>query len=84
MEKPYFADNLSERQAEVIMHYVSVLGSKLEDIHYIKTEEYLSDIYPVDIVVFEPVENFDYYTVATVGLSSYRFEENFARSNCFI
>jgi len=80
MEEPYFSKDLSERQISVIVHYLKNLGITPNDFYYVKSEEYLSDLYPIDIAVFEPVEGFDYYIISTVGLSEYYFTKNFARS----
>ena len=80
MRKPIFAEELSDRQAQVLVHIMANIGSSPEHMHYIKSEEYLSDIFPIDLAIFEPTEFVDYYVAQTVGLSSYYFTENFARS----
>lgn len=84
MGEPYFSKELSERQTAVVMHYLRNLISDPNDLDYIKTQEYSSDIFPVDIVVINPSEYFNYYVVGTVGLSSYRFDKNLARSELFM
>ena len=80
MAEPYFSEELTERQLAVILHYMQVTGATPDDMHYLKTEEYIGDLFPVDLIVFEPTANFKYYTIATVGLSEYKFSNNFARS----
>ena len=80
MLDPYYSKELSERQIEVLIHYFNYFGVEPNDVHFIKTEEYYTDLFPVDLVVVEPNDKFDYYTIATVGLSEYRFDENFVRS----
>ena len=79
MAEPYFSKELSERQTAVVMHYLKNLGADPYDMDYVKTQEYNSDVFPVDIAIIDPSELFNYYVVATVGLSSYRFNKNFAR-----
>ena len=80
MLKPYFSEEISDRQAQVLVHIMANIGSSLEHMHYIKSEEYLSDIFPIDLAIYEPTEFVDNYVVQTVGLSSYYFTKNFARS----
>lgn len=80
MLEPYYSKELSERQITVLVHYFNYFGVEPKDVHYIKTEEFYTDLFPIDLVVIEPNEKFDYYTIATVGLSEYKFDENFARS----
>ena len=80
MKVPYFSDGLTDRQIFVMMHYIRALKTTPDDLHYIKSEEYAHDLFPIDIVVFEPTKEFDYYVVGTVGLSDYRFDKNFSRS----
>jgi hypothetical protein len=80
MLKPYFSEEISDRQAQVLAHIMANTGATFENLHYIKSEEYLSDIFPIDIAVHEPTEFVDYYIAHTVGLSSYYFTTNFARS----
>ncbi|MBQ9793186.1 MAG: suppressor of fused domain protein [Clostridia bacterium] len=79
MGEPYFSKELSERQTAVVMHYLKNLIADPNDLEYVKTQEYKTDVFPVDIVIVKPTEYFNYYVVATVGLSSYRFDSNFAR-----
>ncbi len=78
--EPYFSKDLSERQIQVVAHTMNLIGAEPEGIAYFKAEEYIYDIFPIDIAVFAPTEVFDYYIIQTVGLSSYRFDKNFARS----
>jgi len=80
MAEHYFSEQLSERQLSVVLHYMDILGATPDNMHFLKTEEYIGDLFPVDLIVFEPTQKFKYYTVATVGLSEYRFNNNFARS----
>ena len=80
-DEPYFSEELSDRQLKVVMHCFKVLGVTPDYLHYIKSEERIYDLFPVDVAVFEPAfEEFNYYVATTVGLSSYRFDNNFARS----
>ena len=76
--EPYFRKDITDRQAEVVGFFMASLGSDAKRIHYIKSEEYYSDLYPIDIAVFEPTKYFDYYVAITSGLSNYRFDNNFA------
>ena len=78
-QKPFFSEVLTDRQVAVINHYIEVMGFKLEDFHYIKSQEFMSDLFPVDIAIFGPTEDFNYYTITTVGLSQYKFPKFFAR-----
>lgn len=78
--EPYFSEEVSPRQLEVIAHIIESIGSDTDSMDYIKTQEYMSDLFPIDVAVFDPTEKCDFYTVSTVGLSSYRFGQNFARS----
>lgn len=80
MLETYYSKELSERQIEVLVHYFNYFGVAPEEVHYIKTEEFYTDLFPIDIVVIEPNKKSEYYTIATVGLSSYKLDENFARS----
>ena len=77
--EPKFAEELSERQVAVCMHYLKTLGLSPDEMQYIKTEIETFDIYPVDLAIFEPSEAFDYWVITTVGLSEYYFNENLAR-----
>lgn len=78
--KPYFSKDLTERQIQVMAHTMNMIGEPPEGIAYFKAEEYIYDLFPIDMAVFAPTEVFDYYIVQTVGLSSYKFNNNFARS----
>lgn len=78
--EPYFRKDITDRQAQVVSFFMAALDSDEDRIHYIKSEEYFSDLYPIDIAVFEPTKYFDYYVAMTAGLSNYRFDSNFARS----
>lgn len=80
MDKPNFSKDLSERKLAVVGHYAANLGVDPYSIHYVKTQELFTDIQTVDIAVFEPSKNFDYYIAITAGLSHFRFERDFARS----
>lgn len=80
MDKPYFAEEISDRQAEILGFIMGNIGASFEKLHYIKSEEFLSDIFPIDLAIHEPTEFVDYYVAHTVGLSSYYFTQNFARS----
>lgn len=84
MLDPYFSKELSSRQIQVLIHYFNYFGVEPNDVHYIKTEEFYSDLFPVDLVVIEPNSKFDYYTIATVGLSEYKFEEKYVRSELLL
>lgn len=76
----YFSDELTDRQIQVIMHTMSYIGSTPDDISIIKSEEYISDTFPIDIAIFKPNDNMDCYIMQTVGLSSYYFSKDVARS----
>ena len=78
--EPYFRKEITDRQAEVIAFFMTHLGSDPDHIHYIKSEEYYSDLYAIDLAIYEPTKYFDYYVAHTVGLSDYRFDTNFKRS----
>ena len=78
--EPYFRKEITDRQAEVVAFFMTHLGSDPEHFHYIKSEEYYSDLYAIDLAVFEPTKYFDYYVAVTAGLSDYRFDKNFSRS----
>lgn len=78
--EPYFRKEITDRQAEVVAFFMTHLGSDADHFHYIKSEEYYSDLYAIDLVIFEPTKYFDYYVAVTAGLSDYRFDKNFARS----
>ena len=80
MLEPYYSKELSERQIEVLVHYFHYFDVDPKEVHYIKTEEFYTDLYPIDLVIIEPNKKFDYYTIATVGFSEYKLDENFARS----
>ena len=80
MGEPKFSEELSERQTAVVLHYLKNLVAEPSDVTFLKSQEYYSDIFPIDIAIFKPTEFFNYYIVSTVGLSSYRFDNNFARS----
>ena len=82
--EPIFSKNFSDRQAEVVAHIMTCIGSSTDNMYMIKSQELYSDLYPIDIVVFEPTETCDFYTISTVGLSQYFFEKNFARSELMI
>ncbi len=78
--EPKFAEELSERQVAVCMHYLKILGLSPDEMQYIKTEIEAFDLYPVDLAIFEPSEAFDYWVITTVGLSEYYFDgDNLAR-----
>lgn len=83
MEK-YLSNNITDRQKKVLEHYVKTGGFDVENVEYIKNEEYLDDPSSVDIAIFAPTENFDYYTVATVGLSSFQPDPSLACAEIFM
>ena len=76
----FFSENLTDRQIKTLFHTMKFIGAKPEDIIYLKSEEYLEDIFPIDLAIFKPNENIDCYVMQTVGLSSYYFEKDVARS----
>lgn len=78
--EPYFGKDITDRQAEITGFFLGNLGCDPDRMHYIKTEEYFADLYAIDVAVYEPTKYFDYYVATTVGLSDYRFNKNFARS----
>ena len=76
----FFSDNLTDRQVQTVLHTMKFIGSKPEDVMYLKSEEYVNDTFPIDLAIFKPNENIDCYVMQTVGLSSYYFEKDVARS----
>ena len=82
--EPIFSNDFSDRQAEVVAHIMTCIGGSTEGMHMIKSQELYSDLYPIDVVIFEPTETCDFYTISTVGLSEYFFDKNFARSELMI
>ena len=78
--EPYFGKEITDIQAEILGFFMGHLGSDPDHMHYIKTEEYYTDLFAIDLAVFEPTKYFDYYVATTVGLSDYKFKRNFARS----
>lgn len=79
LDEPFFSESLTDRQMEVINHFIDVMGFKLKDFNYLKSQEFLTDLYPVDVAIFGPTENFNYYTLSTSGLSQYLLHKNFTR-----
>ena len=69
-------NSLSDRKKRVLLHLESELDSPLGSAEYIITDRELGEPDPVDFVLMEPSEEFDYYYLSTVGLSKYRFENN--------
>lgn len=84
MGEPKFSEKLTVRQAAVLAHYIGTAGLESDNMHYIKSEKYSSDTFSVDIAVFEPMKDFNYYLISTVGLSDYWFDKNFARCELFM
>ncbi len=81
----HFRQNITDRQASVLAHYVGVLGFDEKKMHYFQSEEFLEDKgSAIDIVIFEPTDDFKYYLITTVGLSSYKTNENFAPVEIFM
>lgn len=80
----YFADNLTDRQIQVVLHTMSFIGAKPEDVLYLKSEELLEDTFPIDLIIFKPNKNIDCYIMQTVGLSSYYFDKDIPRSELFM
>lgn len=72
-------DILSDRQVAVLNHYIDIMGFTVADMQYIRSQQFMTDLFPVDIAIFAPIENFNYYVITTVGLSQYRFRKGFAR-----
>ena len=48
--------------------------------HYVKNQEFLSDLFPIGIAIFEPTKEFDYYIISTIGLSQYYFPKGVQRA----
>lgn len=80
----YFSKVLTERQEDVISHIAGVGGFDLDLVQYIKTEEYFDDPSSIDIAIFAPTDNFNYYLVSTVGFSSYQPDPKLARAEIFM
>ncbi len=80
----YISKVLTERQEDVVAHIAGVGGFDLEQMQYIKSEEYFDDPSSIDIAIFAPTENFNYYLVSTVGLSSYQPDPKLARAEIFM
>lgn len=78
--EPYFRKELTERQSEVAAFFMKCLGSDVDHMHYIKSQEYYTDYFPIDLIIYEPTEFFDGYVAITAGLSDYRFDKFFGRS----
>ena len=76
----FFSENLTDRQVKVVLHTMEYIGAKPEDVMYLKSEEYINDTFPIDLIIFKPNDNIDCYVMQTVGLSSYYFEKDVARS----
>ena len=76
----FFSSNLSQRQLATILHTMGYIGATPEDVSYIKSEELFEDTFPIDLVIFKPTKEVDYYVMQTVGLSSYFFDKNVRRS----
>jgi len=74
--EPNISKDLSERQCAVIAHYVKVLNADVDRMRYLHCEKKIFEAFPVDIAIFEPNDTCDFYTIATVGLSSYRFNDS--------
>lgn len=82
--EPYSFDNTTERQYKTLAHTLSTIGGKAEQVHFFKSEHNPFDLYPVDIAVIEPTEEFENFIVTTVGLSAYKFMKDFARAELII
>ncbi|MBQ3047717.1 MAG: suppressor of fused domain protein [Clostridia bacterium] len=78
--EPMFSEDITDRQAEAVAFLMAHLGSDVDHMHYIKFEQYYSDLHAVDIAIFEPTKYFDAYVAMTAGLSDYKFNKNFKRS----
>lgn len=79
-----FVNGLTDRQASVLAHFVKNLGLKTDTMHYFKTEQFLEDKSSIDVVVFEPTDEFEYYLITTTGLSAYQFSQDFAPAELFM
>ncbi len=77
--EPFFSEYLTDRQVEVINHFIDIMGFELNDFRYLKSQEYLTDLFPVDVAIFAPTEKFNYYTITTCGLSQYLLNKYFNR-----
>ena len=81
----FYRKNISDRQADVLAHYVDILGLDADAMEYFKAEEFIDDKGgPIDIAIFEPTESFGYYLATTAGLSAYRTSKNFAPVELFM
>ncbi len=79
LNEPFFSEYLTDRQVEVINHFIDIMGFELNEFNYLKSEEFMTDLYPVDVAIFAPTKDFNYYTLTTSGLSQYNLYKNFTR-----
>lgn len=75
MEKEIF-DKLSDRKKAVLLHYEKTLASPLLDGTYIFAQDDIFD--DVDYILLPPGDNYEYYTLSTVGLSAHSFNPHLA------
>lgn len=80
----HFAKFLTDRQIKVVNHIASVVGFDIDEVEYYKSKEYLYELSSIDIAVFYPTENFNYYLFSTVGLSAYQYNPKMARAELFM
>ena len=80
----YLSNNLTDRQMAVMGHIINVGGFDVDDVEYIKNEEYFDDPSSIDIAIFSPTKDFNYYLVSTVGLSSFQPDKTLARAELFM
>lgn len=80
----YMSEKLTDRQEKVVMHIVNYGGFDLDEVEYIKSEQYFDDPSSIDFAIFYPTENFDYFLVSTVGLSSFQPDLSLARVELFM
>ena len=84
MINKFLSNDLTDRQTDVLVHIARVGGFNLDDVEYIKNEEYFDDPSSIDIAIFSPTKDFNYYLVSTVGLSSFQPDKTLARAELFM
>ncbi len=81
----YFSNKLQERQSAVVNHFLEKGLFDADQSMYFKGLERPSDLSSIDIVIFPPSSEFNYYLVSTAGLSAYILEKGIARGEiCMI
>lgn len=68
---------LTDRQKFVISHILDTTDYDLESAEYFPNDE--EDENLIEVMLFEPTKNFNFFLLTTVGLSEYKPDENFAR-----